>query len=201
MRNETSTGATTEAQILEAARKLFNQRGYMGMTLRRIAEQVGIEAQSIYNYTRSKQALVDRMMRTAMSRLQTRVTDAIDQAGPDASSRLHAAVRAHTEYFCTQDDFFMVVRDALEHLDAETRTAQLGLLRDYEDLFKSIIREGASTGEFDVAATSSVAYAVMGLGESIIHWYKPDGRLSASEVAEQYADLALRMVQARTPRA
>jgi TetR/AcrR family transcriptional regulator, cholesterol catabolism regulator len=188
---------STEAQIFEEARKLFNKHGYRGMTLRLIARQVGIEPQSIYNYARSKQELVDGMMRTAMGRLRTRVSRAIEAAEPTPSARLHAAVYAHTEYFCTQDDFFMVVRDALEHLDEETRTAQLALLRDYENLFKDIIRAGAAGGDFEVADTTSVAYAVMGLGESIVHWYKPGGRLSATEVAREYADLALRMVQSR----
>jgi AcrR family transcriptional regulator len=188
--------SSTEAQILEVARKLFNQLGYMGMTLRRIAREVGIEPQSIYNYTPSKQALVDGMMRTAMNHLHTGVADAIDKADPTTpSARLHAAVRTHAAYFCTQDGFFMVVRDALEHLDDDTRASQLAILRDYEELFKGLIRDGVASGEFDVADVTSVAYAVMGLGESIVHWYKPDGRLSAQQVSEEYADLALRMVQ------
>jgi TetR/AcrR family transcriptional regulator, cholesterol catabolism regulator len=188
---------STEAQILEQARRLFNQQGYKGMTLRSIAQAVGIEAQSIYNYTPSKQALVDRMMRTAMGRLHGRVATAIALAEPDPASRLRAAVHAHTDYFCTQDDFFMVVRDALEFLEPEVRTTQLRVLRSYENLFKEIIRDGVASGDFEVADTTSVAYAVMGLGESIVHWYKPGGRLSAQQVADEYADLALRMVRSR----
>lgn len=197
MKNAAAESTSTESQILEQARRLFNQHGYRGMTLRGIAHEVGIEPQSIYNYTTSKQALVDRMMRTAMGRLHGRVANAIAAAEPNPASRLRAAVEAHTTYFCTQDDFFMVVRDALEHLDPEVRASQLRVLRAYEGLFKDIIREGAASGEFEIADTTPVTYAVMGLGESIVHWYKPGGRLSAAQVASEYADLALRMVRSR----
>ena len=190
---------STEEQILDEARKLFNQRGYAGMTLRRIADEVGIEPQTIYNYAVSKQALVDRMMRTAMTRLHARTAGAVAEAGPEPAARLRAAVRVHTEYFCTRDDYFMVVRDALKFLDPGVRDAQLRILRAYEDLFRDIIRDGMATGEFEVVDTTAATYAVMGLGESVVHWFNPSGRLSARQVADEYAHLALKMVGSPRP--
>ena len=46
---------TTREQIIEAAAQLFAEHGYEGMTLKAIAQKVGIKAPSIYAYYKNKE--------------------------------------------------------------------------------------------------------------------------------------------------
>jgi AcrR family transcriptional regulator len=51
----------TRTEILEAARRLFAERGYARTSVRNIAEAAGVSAQTVYDSIGSKQALVTRL--------------------------------------------------------------------------------------------------------------------------------------------
>lgn len=187
------TAAETEAQIYAEARRLFNLKGYHGMTLREVATGVGIEAQSLYNYTRSKQQLVASLMAQGTNAIQNSVNRAVAAAGPSPTEHLWAATAAHTEHYCTSDEL-VLVREGLPHLDAERRDEIFGLLKAYEDTFKDILLRGVDSGEFRPLDVTPVCFAILGMGESVVNWFRPGARLSAVQVGRIYADLAVRSV-------
>src|SRR6188768_1802387 len=51
----------TQDAILEAARRLFAERGYTRTSVRDIAEAAGVSAQTVYDSIGSKQAVVARL--------------------------------------------------------------------------------------------------------------------------------------------
>lgn len=187
------TSAQTQAKIYAEARRLFNLKGYVGMTLREVASGVGIEAQSLYNYTRSKQDLVMSLMRQGTLAIQEAVDKALAAAEPTPTARLFAATAAHTQHYCSSDQV-VLVREGLVHLDAERRADIVGLLKTYEDTFKDILRRGIETGEFRPLDVTPTCFAILGMGESVVNWFDPGRRLSAAAVARTYADLAVRSV-------
>lgn len=187
------SAAQTQALIEAEARRLFNLKGYVGMTLREVASGVGIEAQSLYNYTRSKQDLVASLMRGGTEAIQIAVDTAVSSAGPTPTERLWAAAYAHTLHYCASDRV-VLVREGLVHLDADRRAGVMGLLKTYEDTFKALLREGVEAGEFHVPDVTPTCFAILGMGETVVNWFHPGRRLDAENVAAQYADLAVRSV-------
>lgn len=189
--------AETQALIYAEARRLFNLKGYVGMTLREVAAGVGIEAQSLYNYTKSKQDLVASLMREGTIAIQESVDKAIALADPTPTSQLWAAAAAHTEHYCCSD-IVVLVREGLVHLNAERRADIMVLLKKYEDTFKDILRRGTQNGEFRPLDVTPTCFAILGMGESVVSWFDPARRLSAADVARTYADLAVRAVVAES---
>lgn len=55
--NAPSRGEKTRAAIMDAAMKLFLQKGYNGTSMRQIAAEAGITASSIYNHFASKREI------------------------------------------------------------------------------------------------------------------------------------------------
>src|SRR4051812_41731360 len=51
----------TQGEILQAARRLFAERGYTRTTVRDVAESAGVSAQTVYDSIGSKPALVARL--------------------------------------------------------------------------------------------------------------------------------------------
>jgi AcrR family transcriptional regulator len=184
----------TETRIFESARVLFNRWGYTGMTLRQIAKEVGIEAQSIYNYIPSKQVLVERLVRNGTGELHASVLTALDVAEPTPSARLAAAVKAHVIHFLSSANVVVFFRDSLVHFDPETRGSLLVMLKAYELVFKNIIQQGIDSGEFRPVDVTPTTYAILGMGDSVINWWRPDGRLDAAAVGELFGGLAVQMV-------
>lgn len=58
-----------EKRILEAARKVFVDDGYVGARMQRIADEAGISKASLHYYFRSKEKLFDRIFDEYMDRI------------------------------------------------------------------------------------------------------------------------------------
>jgi AcrR family transcriptional regulator len=197
MTEQKRRSAETEAQIYAEARRLFNLKGYVGMTLREVASGVGIEPQSLYNYIKSKQDLVMSLMVQGTLAIQQAVDKAVAAAEPGPTARLWAAAAAHTEHYCSNEQV-VLVREGLVHLDAPRRADIIGMLKKYEDTFKDILRQGVEAGEFRALDVTPTCFAILGMGESVVNWFHPDRRLSAADVARTYADLVVRSVASPT---
>ena len=59
--------ATTEQQILEAARKIFREKGFEGARMQEIADAAKINKAMLHYYFRSKELLFQRICHCAMA--------------------------------------------------------------------------------------------------------------------------------------
>jgi AcrR family transcriptional regulator len=189
----------TQSRVFESARILFNKWGYRGMTLRQIASDAGIEAQSIYNHTPSKQALVEKLLRDATAEMHNSVVAALAEADQAPTAQLAAGMKAHVIHYLSSKNVILSFRATLVHFDADTRASLQVMMKTYEQVFKNILRDGIASGEFVSVDITPTTFAILGLGDSVINWWSRDGRLSAEEVGEIYGALATRMVS-RTPK-
>ncbi len=72
---------TTQSRIFAAARALFDQGGPEGVSMRRIAEKVGITPMAIYKHYPDKDALLNALMLDGFVAWETRV-EALDGSEP-----------------------------------------------------------------------------------------------------------------------
>lgn len=71
-----SSGQETKERILEAATRLFSERGYNGVSVRDLARAVGIKESSLYNHFPGKDAIVSEIYETFRTRLLSRTVTA-----------------------------------------------------------------------------------------------------------------------------
>jgi AcrR family transcriptional regulator len=71
---------STQIRIFRAARALFDEEGLEGVSMRRIAERVGVTPMAIYRHYRDKDAVVNALMLDGFAAWEARV-EAIDAAG------------------------------------------------------------------------------------------------------------------------
>lgn len=58
---------STRQAIIEAAARLFSEKGYAGMTMKEIAREVGIKAPSLYAFFKSKEDILLHIYRNVMA--------------------------------------------------------------------------------------------------------------------------------------
>ncbi|WP_420476054.1 TetR/AcrR family transcriptional regulator [Noviherbaspirillum sp. ST9] len=84
------TSSTTEKgyaranDILQAAREIFASEGYGGLSMRRVAAQVGASLSNVQHYYKSKDMLVEALLLDSLNHFQERI-DSIAAAMQDAS--------------------------------------------------------------------------------------------------------------------
>lgn len=81
-------GSDTRARILDAAAKLFVERGFQATSVRDIAAAVGISNPSLYHHFSSKGDLLERLLAEPLARSQQAVAEAEQLTGEARSRRI-----------------------------------------------------------------------------------------------------------------
>ena len=63
----------TQDRIFKAARKLFDEKGLEGVSLRNVAKKIGITPMAIYRHFEDKQALIDALVLDGLAEWSARV--------------------------------------------------------------------------------------------------------------------------------
>lgn len=200
----TRVAVGTREQLLRAAARLFREQGFHGTSVAEIASAVGITKSSFYHHFASKQALLAEILTDTVSRV-TPTVEAIASADLPASERLRAAARSHVvELIHDQDKVACFVEEG-RFLAADYRDGFVAARDRYERSFRQILEDGVRSGEFRPMSVRLASLAVLGMCNSVVHWYQPSGELNVDDVAEEFADLAVKSVlgskTAKTPHA
>lgn len=115
-----SDGTRTERAIHEAAIALIAAHGFEAMTMRALAERVGIQPGSLYRYHGSKHDLLEKLM-TGHLRDLLAAWQSVKPASADPLSRLREFVDFHVGYHVRRRDEVFLANMELRSLDADAR--------------------------------------------------------------------------------
>ena len=82
-----SAPGATRQRILETARRLFSDSGYLGVSMNDIARQLGIKKATLYHHFAGKAAIYSAVLDDVFSGLQRRVRDALQESTDEARLR------------------------------------------------------------------------------------------------------------------
>ena len=195
-REESVTAAPREDQVRAAALRLFKEKGYHATSMRDIANAVGINKGSLYSYIRSKEDLLIPVFERAMGVL----LEQMEQISADASlvptERLRRAIHAHVTAVADNLDVLTVYLSEWRQLGAESLTTVRLQRERYASLFEDILQDGLHSGEFRPMDTRIVMLGMIGMCNYLFRWYRPDGRLTTAEVADELIEMVMRGVRA-----
>jgi AcrR family transcriptional regulator len=177
--------------IIAAAARVFQTKGYHAATVQDIADAVGILKGSLYHHVKSKEDLLYLIVKAPIARIYERMTEIADSDLP-AGEKLRRAILAHLEAFDQHHPHLFVYLHEREEMKRRFREQFKLSPKQYERCWQQILREGVKSGEFradfDVQV---VSYGLLGMLNWLYKWYEPGGRLSVREVGDQFSTLAL----------
>lgn len=177
-------------ELTAAAVRLFREKGYHATSMQDLAEAVGIQRGSLYHYIEAKEDLLWEIMERAIGRLLAGV-EPIAQSGRPADARLRQAVAVHLQTAAHLRDELTILHVELKSL-APHRRAQMQAARDrYQELFRSMIREGVARGEFRNADPRAAVFAILGACNWFTQWFHAGGPMGSEAFANEFADLFL----------
>jgi AcrR family transcriptional regulator len=194
------TGRRNEAAILNAALAAFGAQGFNGASMRDIARLAATSLSNLYNYFPSKSHLLAEILRHANAELYRRVIAATADAGDEAAPRLREAVRAYVGFVVDHQLAMLVSATEIRYLHGPQRDSLVEARDATQAIFEGIIADGTANGEFRTPYPEDAARSILSLCAAISMWYRPDGRLSRGQLAEQHARYALAIVEAPLPR-
>jgi AcrR family transcriptional regulator len=183
----------SEETLLDVALGLFGRSGYDATTMRDIALAAGIRQLDLYSRFPSKEVLLWRLADSAAQQILDGQDRAFDDPG-DIVGCLRRFVRFHAGWHAENGRLALVVNHNMASLTIDHRAEFFDKRAVYERTFRRLLETGSAEGYFDIPNVRVVTYAILQMGMEISVWYKPDGELSADELAAQHEELALRMV-------
>lgn len=192
----TTRGTVTSGAVLDAALTLFAERGYHGTALSEIAEALGIRTPSLYNHMRSKQELLETIVGRTLDGVLADFHAVVENLD-DPADRLRAATRVYALRHATHRREALVVNRDTTSLPEPGLTTMRERRRDHERAIRAVITEGIGRGLFSVTEPALASFAILEMSVSIARWFHEEGPLTADQVADQYAEFALRIVRYR----
>lgn len=191
-----SDGEKTEAAVREAAVGLIARLGYEAMSMRQLAAEVGVQAAALYRYFPTKEDLLFTLMREHMEAL-LRAWSTQDPGDANPVARLAAYVENHIAFHIGRRHATHVSNMELRSLSRDRLTQILRLRASYEKELRSILRDGADAGAFEIEDVGLTAMALIQMMTGVIVWFRPDERLSIAEVTRTYLFMTMRLVGAK----
>ena len=191
-----SAKESKRAEIVEHAAAVFFEKGYDGSSIQDVAEAVGMLKGSLYHYIGSKEDLLFDIVSEVHARLRAAAEQRTSKPA-DVIDRLTAVITAHAAY--VEDNHAKAGVCAREYraLSAERRQDLLQDSVAYEQIFLTLVEEGQREGAIRTDLEASVVVkGLLGMLNLLPDWYQPTGELSAAQIGEQMATMALDGIRA-----
>jgi AcrR family transcriptional regulator len=187
-------GSGAPDRIRKAGIALFKRFGYHGTSVRALADAVNMEAASLYHHFPSKQKLLAELFDRTMDELLEGLQQALATDGGH-EQQLRNAVRFHVRYHIDRQDEAFVSHSELRSLSAPSRK-RINAKRDrYEHMLRSFLEAGVKAGEFAIHDVPIMTIAILTMCSGVSDWFTPRGRLSADQVADEYAEIVLGLIR------
>ncbi len=180
----------TRQGILEAAAKIFSQKGFHATSMQDIAEAVQLQKASLYHHFASKQEILVEILDQALDLINARL-EMVRLQDLSADEKLRQAMVSYLQTVAENQNLAAVLLLEVRSLDPELKARLASRRERFEGLWKDLIIEGKHQGVFNNVDPSLTGRAIMGVMNWTVTWYRHDGPRSATEIADRYADLLL----------
>lgn len=179
------------ADIVQAAAQIFRQKGYHATSMQDIADAVHLQKASLYHHIESKQEILLEILDAALDRLTADIS-AVVESDLSPTVKLRLALKAYTLRLNEDRDLASVLLLEYRGLEPGLRARHIARRDRIDLLWRRLVREGIDAGEFRRVDPTLTSFALLGVQNWMITWFRDNGRLTAAQAAEGFADLFLK---------
>lgn len=189
MTEVTEAALEKRREIVLAAARLFDEKGYANTSMKEVAQASGMHKPTLYHYFASKDAILFEIHDQLMDHLQRQLDVRRAEHRGRAVLALRATIHDLLAAFASHPGFPRVFTEAHRELPEGPR-AVVAAKRDlYAEQFEALIAEAQAGGEIRDLDPKLTRLSVLGMASWAYHWLDTDGWMSVDEVAEFMWDL------------
>lgn len=173
-------------EVVESAARVFAERGYAETAVAQLAVELGLATGALYHYFAGKEDLLIEICDQLMEPLLAACRELLADRAADPSQQLRDLVRLWVAHVVAHRDHLLVftqVRHVVDH--GEQWRGIRSSRKQFEELLAGALR-AAGSGDSDLSR-----YALLGMVNHTVQWYRPRGPLAPAQIADGYVDLIL----------
>lgn len=165
--------ASRQREILQAAQKVFDARGYAATTMDAVAAEAGISKGSIYNYCRNKHDLFVQVFSEVIAGQEAETRELVQQ-GMTATEKIQRLLEFWAERMSQYQQLGRLMLEfwataAREESDGEMAAWFAEMYARWRSLVADIVRLGVASGEFRVDGDAKVvASMILGVMDGVL---------------------------------
>ena len=180
---------TRKDEILVASAKLFKEKGYSAVTMRDLAQTLGIKAASLYNHINSKQEILAHTILSIAEEFTEGMT-LILNSDQSTLDKLQNIIALHVEISSNNSNGMASLNNDWMHLE-DKQAYYLKLRYDYEDNFRSIIKKGIANKELKQVDPEVTLFSILSTLRSLYLWIPSKEDINKEELAANLSEVLL----------
>ena len=179
-------------ELLDLAATMFAERGLRATTVRDIADSAGILSGSLYHHFKSKEQMVEEVLRDFLDWLFGRYQEIVDTE-PNPLDRLKGLFMTSFEAIEDRHAQVVIYQDEAKRLSSLPQFDFVDARNiEQRKLWIDLLDEGVEQGCFRPDIDVDVVYRFIRDTTWVsVRWYQPGGPLTAEEVGRQYLSIVL----------
>jgi AcrR family transcriptional regulator len=189
--------AEVARRLLSSAVLCFARNGFHATTTRDVTAGVDLSPGALYVHFSSKEDVLFAVVRVGHERALAALGDREPDRDANPAAQVADLVRRFVAWHAHHHTVARICQYELSGLEPEHFERVQELRRQINQVFRRAVSRGLDAGVFDVADVHRATRAIISLGVDLVRWYRLDGPDSPEALAEEYAELALRMLGTR----
>jgi TetR/AcrR family transcriptional regulator, cholesterol catabolism regulator len=191
-----------DEEVLDAAAKVFAERGYSEASVQDVADELGILKGSLYHYIRTKEDLLFWLLEAVHRDVEEILEQVAAEEGLGPLERLALYVRRQVLYNLDNLRRISIYYHDMDRLSADRLEKILNQRHAHERFVNGLIRQAQDEGLADPSLDARVlTNCLFGTVIWTYRWYRPNGRTGRERIADLCASFALNGVVGESARA
>ena len=177
-------------QIQAKATSLFREKGYNASSMRLLAENMGMEAASLYNHSSSKDELLREICFSVAASFIKQLDD-LEKTSLTETGKVDQIIRFHIRMMVGQFERMYVSNRDWKHLKEPHLSAYLNERRTYEKRLSAIIEQGIANGHFAGRNTYITVLTILSAVRGIEFWHKSKKNITAQQLEDDLTGMLM----------
>lgn len=178
-------------EVVDTAAKLFAERGYDGTSIAELTAATGLAAGGLYHYIEGKDDLLIAICDELLEPLLARAREIVAAEAPPVE-QLRELVAAWVAHVVAHRHHMLVFTQERQAIERQARWRRVRSQRKaFEKILDEVLARGEADGSMTFADRRLSLLALLGMVNYTPQWVRPNGRLSATEIAAGYCALVL----------
>jgi AcrR family transcriptional regulator len=189
-RIKSSKSSTRKDVIVAKAAQLFREKGYSATSMRDLAENVGVEAASLYNHINSKAEILQEICFKTANKFMQHIAD-VEASQEPYITRIEAVVRFHIKQMVNHYEEVYVMDREWKHLTDPYLLNMQNQRRSYRQRIAAIIEEGIRKGEIKTMDAPTAVLIILHAVSGIESWHRSTKRIDGDMLEDNMVSILI----------
>jgi len=167
----TSRNTTKKDVIIKKAASLFRKKGFAGTSMRELADNVGVEASSLYNHIGSKSEMLQHICFKVANEFLQQLQET-EKSKSNVVAKLESLIRFHIHMMMDSFDEVFVANHEWKQLEEPFLSNFLNQRKMYENQMVELVKTGIEKKELKNMHPHVVVFTILSAVRGLEFWQR-----------------------------